>query len=195
MRAPVDPDPVRRRRGRTRQLADGRLPMGAVLAGASVLMAGFIATRAAGREPPRSAGVPGRRPSTEHVERLQVPDIPRLHDAADPIALSPEPRRDLFAFRLQTSTRHVAPGSAAPLVVESVPPAVREDLTWTLIGIAEDPGAEGPRRTAIISTRDQLSLVCEGDVIDTHYRVNAISSDAAELMDITSGTTHRLVFK
>jgi hypothetical protein len=64
-----------------------------------------------------------------------------------------------------------------------------------LAGIAEDAGADGPDRTAIISGEGQLFMVKEGDPVAGRYRVARISSDAVELSDVNAGIVRRLVMK
>ena len=63
-----------------------------------------------------------------------------------------------------------------------------------LIGIAEDDGADAPVRTAIITWRDQLFLVKEGERI-AGYRVGVIAPDAADLVEAVTGATRRLALR
>ena len=64
-----------------------------------------------------------------------------------------------------------------------------------LVGIAEDPGPDGPIRTAIISGLGQLFFVKEGDSIAGRFRVQHLSGEVAELSDLADSTIHRLALK
>ena len=55
-----------------------------------------------------------------------------------------------------------------------------------LAGIAEDPEADGPVRTAIISGEGQLFMVKEGEAVTPRYRVAKISADVVELVDLST---------
>jgi hypothetical protein len=62
-----------------------------------------------------------------------------------------------------------------------------------LIGIAEDAGAAGPVRTAMIATAaDELLMVSVGDTVLHRYRLTGIGHDTAELTDLTTGQVRRL---
>jgi hypothetical protein len=61
--------------------------------------------------------------------------------------------------------------------------------------MAEDPGPEGPVRTAIISGYGQLFLVKEGERITSRYQVAKISGEAAEIRDLDDNSTLTLVLK
>jgi Tfp pilus assembly protein PilP len=64
-----------------------------------------------------------------------------------------------------------------------------------LAGIAEDAGAEGPVRTAIISGEGQLYMAKEGDNVTPRYRVVRISPDVVELLDVIDNSTRRLALR
>jgi hypothetical protein len=64
-----------------------------------------------------------------------------------------------------------------------------------LVGIAEDPGPDGPIRTAIISGMGQIFFVKEGDSIAGRFRVQQLSGEVAELSDLVDSTTYRLALK
>jgi hypothetical protein len=65
----------------------------------------------------------------------------------------------------------------------------------TLIGIAEDPGADGVIRTAIISGFGDVFLVKEGESVTSRYKVARISGDVVELSDATDASIIRLALK
>jgi hypothetical protein len=78
-----------------------------------------------------------------------------------------------------------------PDVIESPPPV--EPLA--LVGLAEDEGADGPVRTAIISGGGDLFIVKEGDAVTSRYQVAAIAADVVVLTDVAAGTSLRLALR
>jgi Tfp pilus assembly protein PilP len=76
-----------------------------------------------------------------------------------------------------------APAFSAPL------PAL------TLMGIAEETTAAGPRRTAVIGEGDTIYMVGDGDAVGERYRVTKIGADAVELEDIVTKAYRRLALR
>ena len=72
---------------------------------------------------------------------------------------------------------------AAPALVEA-PPLPPPLPPLKLVGVAEDPGADGPARTAIVVGDGQLYTVKEGENVTARYRVTRISADVVELLDL-----------
>ena len=66
---------------------------------------------------------------------------------------------------------------------------------FKLIGIAEDAGADGPIRTAIVSGPGQLFMVKEGQNVTLRYSVTKIAADVVELRDPGDHSTLRLALK
>lgn len=100
--------------------------------------------------------------------------------------------RDVFARgRAQAPVRAIA-------AVAVPPAAVRPDVAGgarqlTLIGIAEDDdGAAHARRTAIISTLNDVLLVKPEDRVLHRFRVASVSEFAVELQDVATGVIVRL---
>jgi hypothetical protein len=122
-------------------------------------------------------------------------EIARLRERLHPVAEPQHPARNLFQF----SSRAAAPSSrvdpAPPAISE--PPAERAPAPppLKLVGIAEDPGPDGPIRTAIISGMGQIFFVKEGDSIAGRFRVQRLSGEVAELNDLVDSTTYRLALK
>jgi hypothetical protein len=122
-------------------------------------------------------------------------EIARLRERLHPVVEPQHPARNLFQF----SSRAAAPSSrvepALPAIGE--PPAERAPAPppLKLVGIAEDPGPDGPIRTAIISGMGQIFFVKEGDSIAGRFRVQRLSGEVAELSDLVDSTTHRLALK
>jgi hypothetical protein len=122
-------------------------------------------------------------------------EIARLHERLRPTTTPSQPGRNLFTFRARPvhATAPVAPPPAAAIVEA---PVARAALpTLKLAGIAEDAGAEGPDRTAIISGDGQLFMVKEGDAVTLRYRVAKISVDVVELTDLTDNSIRRLALR
>ena len=165
----------------------------ALIGAVSALMGSLIATGGAARESAKLT-VPRSRTATMDIpDRSGVPEIPVLHAMARAISSPPAMRRDLFGFRQRiTHARHVADAPVRPSAPVAAPVVAAAEETLRLIGIAEDSAPDGLRRTAIISSRDQLVLIGEGGLIGPHYRVSAISSDSAELVDVVTRATRRL---
>lgn len=111
-----------------------------------------------------------------------IADIERLHQRVQTPAAPMHSSRNLFSFGSamparrspQARTANDAPayGSTAPRSAEV--PVLR------LVGLAEDPGPDGPRRTAIIAGPGGLSFATVGEAVGA-YRVTAIRADAVEL--------------
>jgi hypothetical protein len=123
-------------------------------------------------------------------------EIARLQERLRPGATPRQPGRNLFAFRAAAAPPApvFAPVASRPALSESLPlapalPALK------LAGIAEDIGAEGPVRTAIISGEGQLYMAKEGENATPRYRVVRISPDVVELLDLVDHTTRRLALR
>lgn len=116
--------------------------------------------------------------------------IPSVHDASRPAAPLLVVQRDLFAWPAPQPA--VRPSRPTPVVppVASLDTAAADREVLILIGIAEDAGV----RTAIITWRDQLFLVRAGERV-ADYRVEAIVSDGAELVEAVTGAPRRLAFR
>jgi uncharacterized small protein (DUF1192 family) len=120
-------------------------------------------------------------------------EIARLHERLRPSATPNQTGRNLFSFR---SARELPPPVAAShaALVEAPPlPAPLPPLK--LAGVAEDPGADGPARTAIITGEGQLFTVKEGENVTARYRVVKISADVVELLDLTDNSVRRLALR
>src|SRR5262245_29365122 len=122
-------------------------------------------------------------------------EIARLHERLRPTATPSQPGRNLFTFRgARAQTAAPPPPSSAPAIVDA--PVGGAGLpTPEPAGIAEDAGAEGPDRTAIISGEGQLFMVKEGDAVTARYRVAKISVDVVELTDLTDNSIRRLALR
>ncbi|HYM23945.1 MAG TPA: hypothetical protein VEU08_12085 [Vicinamibacterales bacterium] len=122
-------------------------------------------------------------------------EIARLHERLRPDAVPRQPARNLFSFHAPRPD--VAPPAAAPTkpaLVEAPPPAPVPS-PFKLVGMGEDPGPNGPVRTAFISAEGQLYVAKEGDVLTPRFKVSRIAADVVEITDVTDGSTRRLALK
>jgi hypothetical protein len=125
--------------------------------------------------------------------------VESLHDWR-PRPVAPMPRaRNLFAFGAAAPRRDDAARKLFALTTppDDVPFAVSPPQAppFSLVGLAEDPKADQPRRTAVISGGGQLFIVAEGDPVTSRYRVVSISPGTVDLTDLQTGSTFRLAFK
>ena len=91
-------------------------------------------------------------------------------------------------------TRQVRIDAAAERHPQVLSVSIPTPPNFALVGLAEDEGADGPVRTAIISGAGELFLVKEGEAITRQYRVATISSDHVEVTDV-AGTALHLALK
>ena len=166
------------------------------VSGATVL-AGWLASA-----PPSSApGTSGPAPSQAAPQRAAAqPDIAReaarLTARVRREAAYVQPQRNLFRFgaaRPLASRGTDIPEAALP--AEAPVPSVAPPPRVSLSGIAENVIEQRIERTAILSSRDDVLLVREGDAVLGEYRVTKIESEAIELLRIVDGTTLRLTLK
>jgi hypothetical protein len=122
-------------------------------------------------------------------------EIARLHERLRPTATPAQSNRNLFSFRSAPVRAVLAPSApAAPALVEA-PPLPPPLPPLKLVGVAEDPGADGPARTAIVVGDGQLYTVKEGENVTARYRVTRISADVVELLDLNDNSLRRLALR
>jgi hypothetical protein len=167
-----------------------------VVAGAALAAWLYAAVTPERRSPVRAAGEPSAAALESNGAQL-ASEIARLHERLRPDAPPRQPARNLFAFRAPAPRSAPPVDAPPPVITESAPVArpVRTPPLLKLAGIAEDPGADGPVRTAIISGDNQLFLVKLGDNVTTRYRVSKISADVVELIDLDDESIRRLALK
>jgi uncharacterized small protein (DUF1192 family) len=122
-------------------------------------------------------------------------EIARLHERLRPSAAPNQTGRNLFSFR-SARAREMPPAVVAShAALVEAPPLPAPPPAFKLAGVAEDPGADGPARTAIITGEGQLFTVKEGENVTARYRVVKISADVVELLDLTDNTVRRLALR
>lgn len=170
-----------------------------VYGGAGVLLVAYLAV--ANSAPQNADAVPPRAtrrsaPSTEAIARDMQSEAARLRERLQQAPIPDSNPRNPFAFgtprtaRPATGTVHATVADTpASAPVPSIP-------ALSLIGMAEDTTAKGPRRTAVLSGEgNAVYFVAEGDSLLGRYRVTKIGADAIELQDLQSGGIRRLSMK
>lgn len=122
-------------------------------------------------------------------------EIARLHERLRPVSSPRHSGRNLFQFSAPRPRAASAPPPAARAALSEAAPLAPPPPAFKLSGIAEDPGPDGPVRTAIISSPPQLFLVKEGEMVTARYRVSRISVDVVELVDVSTNVSLRLAMK
>jgi len=120
-------------------------------------------------------------------------EMARFREHMRPSAAPRQPARNLFKFR-QPLPHAAAPTVARAPVPENVP-APSPLPPMRLIGISEDPGADGPIRSAFVNADGQLFIVKEGETFMMRYKVTKISAEVIELTDTEDGTVRRLALR
>lgn len=104
--------------------------------------------------------------------------------------------RNPFSFGASRAPRAAVPDVGAAVTAEPAPVVVAPLPPLTLIGVAEEATAAGPRRTAVIGgDGDTIYMVVEGDAVGDRYRVTKIGADAIELEDVVSKGFRRLALR
>jgi hypothetical protein len=144
----------------------------------------------------RTSAVPIERgtASIEARGEALASEVARLHERLRPDATPRQPGRNLFVF--SAARPKVEPAVAKAALSEAVAmPVAAPAPPFKLIGIAEDDGPEGPVRTAIVSAPGQVFLVKAGDNLTLRYRVEKISAEVVELIDLGDKSILRLALK
>lgn len=154
-------------------------------AGAAVLAGAMTSGRG------ESAIVPmASAPAVELQGAELAEEIARLRDRLRPTSEPRLPARNLFRFG--TLEKPAIDSVALDQPVMTASPALPP---LKLVGIAEDPGTDGPVRTAILSGLGELFLAEEGETVALRYRVAQISSGGVVLTDLTDQTEIHLSFR
>jgi len=164
-----------------------------VVGGALLAWLAGAATSNRAIEPPPVIGVPAIDNSGVALDK----EIARLHERLRPTATPAQSNRNLFSFRsapVRAFPAPAAPVAPAPALVEA-PPLPPPLPPLKLVGVAEDPGPDGPERTAIVVGGGQLYTVKEGENVTARYRVTRISPDVVELLDLNDNALRRLALR
>jgi Tfp pilus assembly protein PilP len=120
----------------------------------------------------------------------------RLHARMAQAPMPGANTRNPFAFNASHAARAESTVVHAASVDEPAPAFVAPLPPLTLMGVAEDSTAAGPKRTAIIGgDADTIYVVSEGDTVGERYRVTKIGADAVELEDTVTKGYRRLALR
>src|SRR4051794_41649006 len=121
-----------------------------LVAGGGAVAAWLAGAATTAARPPQTIVAPTPAASARQGEALAA-EVTRLHERLRPTA-TPVQSRDLFRYASRAAARPSAslPAAAPPLPLADQMPTPAPALK--LVGIAEDAGADGPARTAIVST-------------------------------------------
>ena len=156
-------------------------------------LAAWLVGATTSNHPVAHAPIVDRAPIERRGAELET-EMSRFREHMRPSAMPRQPARNLFKFR--ASQPHAAPAvAAAPAPAPENVPAPPLLPPMRLVGVAEDPGADGPLRSAFISGDGQLFIAKEGDIVMLRYKVTKISADVVELTDTADGTVRRLALR
>lgn len=157
----------------------------ALTSGGAVLVTA-LATYVAptGRTPITPAAVPQAVDRSGAVVDLGV-QADRLKTKLSEVTAYREPARNAFRFGAaprRTEEAPASPGNAAPVATAPARPP------YGLAGMATTIEDGVPQRTAILSSLQGVSLVKEGDTLETGYRVLSVGEDFVILESLGDST-------
>jgi hypothetical protein len=168
------------------------------IGGASLLAAWFAsaASVSLNRNPRQIARETDQTPSPIEDLALQVQQqAKRLRERLAAAPLPQEPARNPFSFRTlppRPQPRAVRRVEAPAPIVPAEPP----EPILMLVGVAEQNRPAGVVRTAMLETGgDQMILATVGEPVLHRYKITAISVDAVELTDLSTGRVRRLALQ
>ena len=166
------------------------------LTGGALLVAWLAAANMPGSEAP--AARPRVQVETPGPDAIALDVSAQASRLRERMSQAPVPRPDVrnpFAFGVPPRPHRAVAEALPPPVVETAPP-IPAAPALTLMGIAEEATAQGPRRTAIIGgAADTLFLVVEGQAVGDRYKVTKIGADAVELEDVITKAYRRLALR
>jgi Tfp pilus assembly protein PilP len=168
--------------------------------GAALLVAYLAAANMPSGEPPSRERA--ARPAPAGPEALAGEVSAQAARLQARMAQAPVPDsspRNPFAFGSRDARPAVNPdgmvrAAVAPetVTLPYVPPLPQ----LTLMGIAEETTAAGPKRTAVIGGEgDTIYMVVEGQPVGTRYKVTKIGADAIELEDLLTKGYRRIALR
>ena len=167
------------------------------IGGASLLVAWFSSAASLSLQRPRRE--PAQAPEPSPVDGLASDVQTRAKRLKERLASAPlpqEPLRNPFTFRRAVPVPAAAPRPAVAADPEPAAVPLPAEPALVLIGIAEQRVNNVPVRIAMITTAgDELLMVRVGDSVIQRYQVSAILSNAAELVDLTTGRARRLTLQ
>ena len=170
--------------------------------GAALLVAYLAAANMpSGEAPSRERAARPATPGPEALADEVLAQAARLHArmAKAPVP-DPSPRNPFtFGVPARAARPAVSPQGMvhAAVAPDAAPMAYAPPLPpLTLMGIAEETTAAGPKRTAVIGGEgDTIYMVVEGQPVGTRYRVTRIGADAVELEDLLTKGYRRIALR
>jgi hypothetical protein len=160
----------------------------------------------------RPAGTSGTQTLAEDVRTQALVLHARMAQAPVPA----QNTRNPFSFAPRMRTPPAGPAGLGMVHAAVAPDAVAAPVVpplpiLTLMGVAEETTAAGPRRTAVIALRhasadpdpnrvaggdaDTLYMVVEGQAVGDRYKVTKIGVDAVELEDLQTHGYRRIAMR
>ena len=163
----------------------------------------LVACLAAANMPQERDGVtdrPARAPRARGPEALAIEvsaQATRLHELMAQAPIPDQSSRNPFSFAAARAPRTAASVVHAAVADEAASAPLPPPLPpLTLMGVAEETTATGPRRTAVIGGEgDTIYMVVEGDSVGDRYRVKKIGADAVELEDVVTNAYRRIALR
>ena len=135
--------------------------------------------------PPDPLGLDFHAHAAKLRERLAAAPVPQA------------PYRNPFLFEARAPRPAAAPPvrQPAPVAIASAPMPLPEPALF-LVGVAEDQGPQGAKRTAILSDDGEgMFMAGVGEMVGSRYQVQAIGADVVELKDLSTGGIRRLALR
>ena len=145
-------------------------------------------------------GAPGSRPAPRRSPAKSAlrPPVFRRAWPRRPFPIRIPAIRFAFGLPRPRARRGECPAWCGPPPLPTPPPAadVPPLPPLTLMGIAEETTAAGPKRTAVIGgDGDTIYMVTEGQPVGTRYKVTKIGADAIELEDLLTKGYRRIALR
>lgn len=166
--------------------------------GGAVVLAAWMASAASTGVPqePQPAVRPVATSGTEQLAADVQAQSARLRQRLASAPVPREPTRNPFVFGEREAVRTRVASSRPVVMPEPAAAPAPVEPALVLIGIAGQHSASGIVRTAmIVGPGEELYMVAEGQPLAGRYMVAAISADAVELKDTTTGFTRRLALR
>ena len=143
-----------------------------------------------------------QRPAGARPVVLPESALPRVRwNNRSPLVAPTRSPRDPFRFDAPGMTRSTRVSSPAPprSSVGLGSPVNEPERELVLLGVAEDSGEDGTRRTAVVGGAedrdDDLWLVREGDMLTEQYRIEHVGPEFAVLVDVRTSRKRHLVMR
>jgi hypothetical protein len=169
----------------------------------AVLLVAYLATANMPSQDPAPRERAARPAATSGTESLAAEVSAQAARLQARMAHAPVPDvnpRNPFSFGVAPHPGRVTASPTTDVVraavAEAAAPAPPPLPVLTLMGIAEETTAAGPRRTAVIGDdRDTIYMVTEGQAVGSRYKVTKIGADAVELEDVLTKAYRRIAMR